>query len=261
MSTEFEQIEGEEGEEFEEFEDVPEVAAEVTAPAKRGRKPKAEGEAKPAKVAKEVKPVTLKEIEAETLLYPPDMFAVTLNSIGHKDYAFEDPATALSWVTRRIYNEENVSDQVLTLHGLLGSIRHLTTVDRRLGDILEALGNSPDFTKNQVWNSLQRLGSRLNDALVSVPDVSATSAIRTPALQVVEFIQGLKDVPTEDSKQVVREASQETDAEGNVTEIPAEVKTTSTANERNTLAEELRAKVTAIRSTKIYLNQHLSPDA
>lgn len=245
--------------ELETFDEVEEVTAAAEPVAPKAGKVKKEKASKPARVSK---PVTLQAISPETLLFPPDEFVVTLNSVSGRAYEFQEPTTMLSWITRRIYNGEAVSDQVKLLHKMLATVRFMTTLDRRLQEIGEHYNAEADYTKTLTWNAFRRLGAKAQEALVNVDnEVSALSGYIQEVTSILNSIEPMLEIPTEDTKTVESEATSITAEDGTVTNVPAVVRTSSTANARKEAAAELADRIAKIRNTRILLAEHISPDA
>lgn len=248
-------------EEFEEdgddFDDVPEVQAAEVGAAKKPKRVKKEAAPKPERVSKAV---TVKVIEPETLYFPPDEFAVTLNSVSGRDYQFGDPAPLLMWVTRRIYNGEDISPGVEKLHRMLSQIRFMTTLDRRLQELDVHNTEEADFVRNNTWNAYKRLGERVQEAVVSIENIDATKAHIQRVVELKNYIDLAINTPLEESKVLVEAAHEITAEDGSKSMAEATYKTTSTANARREAANTISRMVQEIRSERLYLKDFLSAD-
>lgn len=237
------------------FEDVAEVEAVAEVGTKRQKK------VKPAKPARVNKPVTVKEISAETLLFPPDVFELTLSSVSGRDFTFEDPATALSWITRREYNGEAISPNVETAHQMLGSIRYLSTLDRRLQELGSRGGEEINFEHDAAWNVYKRLSDKAQEALNNVPANAATTVHRSNVQAVLDYVKSVLDTPVNYSEEVTSPAHIETDENGQEIQIEAVVKRTADVSARAEAAAEITNRVADLRQQRLYLKDFLSPDA
>lgn len=139
--------------EIEEFEDVEEVeASSEETPA----------EESPTKV----KVVQLVNLPASCCIIPADGFEVTLNSVGGRDYPFTEVSKCLSWITRRVYNGEELSENVQGLHTILSFARTANTISRKVDKLAELLEEDVDLTQKRAVNSVGTRVGAIEKALV-----------------------------------------------------------------------------------------------
>lgn len=104
------------------------------------------GESSPQKAEAEVKrpkKVRIKYIDTESTFWPFEM-NIALESVSQKEYVFDDLGSCLSWLTRRVYNEETLSDDVALLHSTLFAVRSANKALTHLNKILIFTANSKD---------------------------------------------------------------------------------------------------------------------